>query len=185
VSDRILLGHIATVHGIRGEVVIKSYTQDPADIAAYGPLSDEAGRRQFVIETARVTPKGVVARIKGIADRTAAEALRGTALMVARSALPAAGDDEYYHADLIGMTAIGPDGQDIGKVAAVQNFGAGDLLELQLAGRSQTELIPFTDPVVPKIDVKARRITVIMPVMVGEPEPADGDGNDSRDDSEE
>jgi ribosomal 30S subunit maturation factor RimM len=143
VADRIILGHIATVHGIRGEVVIKSYTQDPADIGAYGPLSCAASQRTFVIEQVRVTPKGVVARIKGVRDRTSAEGLRGIALTVARTALPVAADDE-----------------------------------LQLTGAKQTELVPFTDPVVPTIDVKARRLTVIMPVMVGEPEPADAGEQD-------
>jgi 16S rRNA processing protein RimM len=178
VADRIILGHIATVHGIRGEVVIKSYTQDPADIGAYGPLSCAASQRTFVIEQVRVTPKGVVARIKGVRDRTSAEGLRGIALTVARTALPAAADDEFYHADLIGMTAHDPAGDVLGTVVAVQNFGAGDLLELQLTGAKQTELVPFTDPVVPTIDVKARRLTVIMPVMVGEPEPADAGEQD-------
>lgn len=180
-SDRIILGHIATVHGIRGEVVIKSYTQDPGDIAAYGPLSDDKGERRFVIESVRVTPKGVVARIKGVTDRNSAEALRGIALTVAREALPEASGDEFYHADLIGMTAVDPEGQVIGKVLAIHNFGAGDLMELQLTGVKQTELVPFTDPVVPTIDIKAKRLTVIMPVLVGEPEPAEGE----RDDSEE
>jgi 16S rRNA processing protein RimM len=173
VTERIILGHITTVHGIKGDVVVRSYTADPADLDAYGPLGDDTGKRSFVVEHLRVTPKGVIVRFKGITDRNAAEGLRGIALTVTRDALPDAGDDEFYHADLIGMAAVSPEGNDIGRVIAVQNFGAGDLLEIMLVGTKHTEYVPFTDPFVPTIDVKARRMTVIMPELVGEPEPAE------------
>ncbi len=182
-TKRILLGHIASAHGIRGEVVIKSYTAVPEDIARYGALSDEAGRRTFTIESARMTGKGVIARLAGVADRTAAEALRGTALMVERSALPPADDGDYYLADLVGISATAPDGSPLGTIVSVQNFGAGDLLELRLHTTKQTEFVPFTDTYVPTVDIHARTATVVMPVMVGDPEPghdgADAD-NDNR-----
>jgi 16S rRNA processing protein RimM len=160
---RILLGRIAGAHGIRGEVIIHAYTEPPENIAAYGPLSDEAGARTFEIAIVHVTAKGVVARLAGVGDRTAAEALRGVDLYVDRDRLPPAADDEYYHADLIGMAAIDPAGQRIGEIVAVQNFGAGDLLEIRLAGRGRTELIPFTEAAVPEVDVAAKRVVVVLP----------------------
>lgn len=160
---RILLGHISTAHGIRGEVVIKSHTGDPADIGAYGPLSDEAGTRAFEIKAVRVTKKGVIARIAGVTDRNAAEALRGTELFVERDKLPEAEDDEVYHADIIGLTAVRGDGSDVGEIIAVQNFGAGDLLEIRLTGKRRTEFVPFTEDFVLELDIEAGRAVVIMP----------------------
>ena len=172
-ANRILLGHIGGAHGIRGEVVIRSYAAVPEDIGAYGPLVDETGRRTFTIAGARNSSKGVVAKIAGIADRNAAEALRGTALYVAREALPAPGDGEYYHADLVGMTAVGPDGTVIGDITAVPNFGAGDLLEIRVAGQRDTELIPFTDAFVPNVDLASRRVVVIPPVVAEDDDAAE------------
>jgi 16S rRNA processing protein RimM len=165
----VLLGRIAGAHGIRGEVLIKSFTAAPEDIGAYGALSTEDGARAFEIASARPTAKGVVARLKGVADRNAAEALRGIDLYVARDRLPPPSDDEFYYADLIGMTAVTADGATFGEIVAVQNFGAGDLIEVRLAGKTKTELFPFTDTVVPEVDVAARRVTV-----VPTPESADG-----------
>jgi 16S rRNA processing protein RimM len=161
--DRILLGRIAGAHGIRGEVIIHAFTHPPENIAAYGPLSDEAGVRAFEIAIVHVTAKGVVARLAGVADRTAAEVLKGVTLYVERDRLPPAGDGEFYHADLIGMAAVDAEGQRIGEIVAVQNFGAGDLLEIRLAGRGQTELIPFTDASVPEVDVAGKRVVVVVP----------------------
>lgn len=159
-----LLGRIAGAHGIRGEVLIKSFTAAPEDIGAYGALSTADGSRAFEIASARPTPKGgVVARLVGISDRNAAEALKGTELYVARDRLPPPSDDEFYYADLVGMTAVTPDGATLGEIVAVQNFGAGDLLEVRLAGKAKTELLPFTDAVVPNVDVAARRVTVVLP----------------------
>ncbi len=158
-----LLGRIAGAHGIRGEVLIKSFTAAPEDIGAYGALSTADGSRAFEIASARSTPKGgVVARLKGISDRNAAEALKGTDLYVARDRLPPPSDDEFYYADLVGMTAVTPDGATLGEIVAVQNFGAGDLLEVRLAGKAKTKLIPFTDAAVPDVDAAARRVTVVL-----------------------
>jgi 16S rRNA processing protein RimM len=144
-------------------VLINTFTAEPENIAAYGPLSDAAGQRTFEISSARVTAKGVVARIAGIADRTAAEALAGVELHLDRDRLPAAGEGEFYHADLVGLTAVDPDGNLVGQVVAVQNFGAGDLIEVRLAGWKKTELIPFTEAAVPSIDLAAERVVVVMP----------------------
>ena len=162
-SSRLLLGRIVGAHGIRGEVLIHAYTSAPKDIGAYGPLTDAGAKRSFEIAIVRTTPRGVVARIAGIADRNAAEALKGVELYVGRDRLPAAEEGEFYHADLIGLAAVDPVGKAIGEIVAVQNYGAGDLLEIRLAGSAKTELIPFTETAVPQIDIAARRAVVIMP----------------------
>ena len=160
---RILLGHISTAHGIRGEVVIKSHTDDPMDIGAYGPLSSKDGTKTYTIKPLRLAKKGVVARIEGVTHRNGAEALRGTELYIERDKLPDPDDDEIYHADIIGMAAVRADGSEVGEVIAIQNFGAGDLLEIRLAGKKRTEFVPFDDQFVPDIDFDARRVTVVMP----------------------
>jgi 16S rRNA processing protein RimM len=160
--ERILLGRIAGAHGIRGEVLIRTFTERPEDIAAYGP-PDDGGGRTFRIEAARVTPKGVVARIAGVSDRDAAEALQGTQLYVDRDRLPAPGEGEFYHADLIGLAAVDPEGRPLGEIVGVHNYGAGDLLELRLAGSGKTELVAFTEAFVPEIDLAARRVVVLLP----------------------
>src|SRR5690242_3978196 len=133
-ARRILLGRIAGAHGVRGEVLIHAFTDPPENVAAYGPLVDEAGARTFRIDRARAAGKGVVARLRGVTDRTAAEALKGTSLYVDRAQLPAAGEGEFYHADLIGLTAVDRDGKQVGKIVAVVNYGAGDLVEVRLEG---------------------------------------------------
>ena len=162
-TNLILLGHISSAQGIRGEVVIKSHTAEPADIGTYGPLTDKAGTKTYDIAVVRVAKKGVIGRVNGITDRTAAEALRGTELYISRECLPEPDEDELYHADLIGLAAVTAHGDLVGEVIAVQNFGAGDLLEVRLAGTSRTEFIPFDDHFVPDIDLDAGRVTVVMP----------------------
>jgi 16S rRNA processing protein RimM len=162
-SARILLGRTLGAHGVRGEVLIKTYTQAPASIGAYGALTDASGVRRFTIKVVRVTPKGVVARIGGITSRDAAEALQGVEFFVERNRLPQAGEGEFYYADLVGLTAVDGDNRVIGTVVAVHNFGAGDLLEVRLDGSAKTELVPFADRFVPTVEVKAGRIVVILP----------------------
>ena len=165
---RILLGRIKAAHGVRGDVVIESYTDEPRDIAAYGPLATEDGARRLEISIARVTPKGVIARIAGISDRESAEALKGVALYVERARLPATGEGEFYRADLVGLNAEDAQGRAIGTVVAVANYGAGDLLELRLAGKKTTELIPFTDAFVPIVDVRGGRVVVVPPTELSD-----------------
>lgn len=172
VSKRIVLARVVSAHGIRGDVVLRAHTGDPGDLGAYGPLTDAQGKRTFKIANLRVTPKGVVVHFKGIDDRSSAEALRGQELYVDRSALPPAEDGAYYHVDLIGLTAKGADGTLLGHVIAVQNFGGGELLEIERAGAKETDYVPFTDACVPVIDIAAGFVIVVMPEMVGEPEPA-------------
>ncbi|MEQ1717389.1 MAG: ribosome maturation factor RimM [Hyphomicrobium sp.] len=183
-KSRILLGTIATVHGIRGEIVVRAFTGDPAAIASYGPLSDKDDKRRFKLRVVRVTPKGVIARVEGIADRTAAETLRGIDLYVERAKLPKPADGEYYHTDLIGLDVRDPAGVKIATVANVSNFGAGDLLEVRFEGANATEYIPFTNVYVPQVDIAAGFVTVVMPELVGEEEPASEEGAEGGDDSE-
>ena len=162
-SDLVLVGEIGAAQGLKGEVRLRSYTQDPADIGAYGPLRNEAGTETIEIERVRVTPKAVIARIKGVTTREAAEALNRTRLYIARDALPKAADDEWYVADLIGLTAVSPDGAPIGTVAAVHNFGAGDIVEIAPAEVGPSRLIAFTDDTVPEVDVAGGRLVLIPP----------------------
>jgi 16S rRNA processing protein RimM len=179
VTKRILLGDIVSVHGIRGEVVLRAHTANPADVGAYGALTDETGQKTFEIVSAKATTKGVIARIKGVLTRNDAEALRGTKLYVSRAALPAPDDGDYYNEDLVGLAAVALDGTAIGKVVAVQNFGAGTLLEIQLSGGKLTEFVPFTDACVPTVDIIGGKVSVIMPVLVGDPEPSATEGEAS------
>jgi len=163
--ERILVGAIAGAHGLRGQVRIRSFTADPAAVAAYGPLTDEAGARRFAIAVTGAAKDGVIARIDGVADRTAAEALRGLRLYVSRDALPAPAADEYYRADLIGLRAELADGSAYGRVVDVQNYGAGDLLEIERPAGG-TEVVLFSDRAVPLVDVAAGRIIVEPPSVV-------------------
>jgi 16S rRNA processing protein RimM len=165
-KSRVLIGRIGAPHGVRGEVLIQSFAHDSQAIASYGPLETEDGTRRVELSVVRVTPKGLVARITGVADRNGAEALKGLALYVERSRLPAAAEDEFYHADLIGLRAVDPEGRALGTIIAVGNYGAGDILELRLEGTRETELIPFAGAYVPSVDVAGGTITVVLPVSV-------------------
>lgn len=171
-DKRILLGQITGAHGIRGEVLVRSYTSDPESIADYGALTDEVGAAPLTLKVLRLTPKGaVVVRVNGVTDRNAAEALKGRKLFVARDSMPEPdAEDDFYVEDLIGLAAVDGDGNAIGEIVAVENYGAGDLLELRLAATKKTELIPFTKAYVPTIDLPTRRVTVIMPVALEEDE---------------
>ena len=164
--QRVLVGIVSGAQGLKGEVRIKSFTADPADLGAYGPLTDEAGGRTFAIETVGAVRGQIVARVEGVEDRTAAEALKGVHLYVARAAFPAPEEDEYYHVDLIGLSARRlADGTEIGTVKAVYDFGAGDMLEIAHADGG-TVLIPFTRAAVPEVDLAGGRVVVDPPVEV-------------------
>ena len=160
-GELILLGVIAGAHGIRGEVKLKSFTANPADIASYGALSDEAGGRLFEILAIKPAKDALIARLAGVEDRTAAEALKGTKLFVPRERMPAPDQDDYYHADLIGLDAVDASGNHFGTVLGVENYGAGDLLDI--GDDTASELLPFTKAFVPEIDLAARRIVIAPP----------------------
>jgi 16S rRNA processing protein RimM len=159
----ILLGEIGAAHGIRGEVSIRTFTEDPADIAAYGPLSDKTGTRTFTIAGLRVASKAVIAKLKGIDDRTAAEKLRNTKLYVKRSRLPELEPGAFYYEDLAGLTATDAAGSVLGTVAGVVNYGAGDLIEISRPGERDTMLVPFTQQAVPNVDFASGIVTIVIP----------------------
>jgi 16S rRNA processing protein RimM len=150
-DDRVLLAVIGGAHGIKGEVRVRSFTADPEDVGAYGPLVDAKGRR-YTVASARLQKNVVVVRFKEVADRNAAELLNGTELFVDRAALPAEGEDEFYQADLVGLVARLMDGTVIGEVVAFHDFGAGDILEIAPDGGASV-MIPFTEAAVPEVDL--------------------------------
>ena len=163
-DKRVCLGHITGAHGLKGEVCIRTHTQDPEAIAAYGPLEDDEGARTFTLTSARAAKDGAVARIEGINTREEAEALKGTALHVARAALPEMTEEStFYHADLVGLVAINAEGAALGQIVAVQNYGAGDLLEIRPATGGNTVLVPFTQEIVPEIDTQAGWLLMLPP----------------------
>jgi 16S rRNA processing protein RimM len=163
VAERICVGRIGAAHGTRGEVKLWSFTADPMAIADYGALESEDGMRSFEIEALRPAKDFLVARFAGVADRTAAEQLRNLDLYVARGRLPAPEADEFYHADLVGLAVVDRQGTTLGTVAAVHNFGAGDLIEVRPARGGMTVMLPFTEAIVPLVDVAAGRIVVEPP----------------------
>lgn len=178
---RILVGRFGAAHGVRGEVRIKSYTSDPMALATYEGLSDSSGARSFRIESARpVKDDIIVARLRGVSDRTAAEALTNSEIYIARDALPPPDEEEFYVADLVGMRAELADGTPSGTIANVLNFGAGDILDIALEGGG-SRLVPFTRACAPHVDVKARRVVIVPPQEVeGEEAPQDAPKNAPR-----
>jgi len=170
-EPRVCLGVVGAPHGVRGAVRIKSFTADPAAISGYGALEDESGARHFTLKVVG-SAKGdgmVIAKLSGVADRDRAEALRGLRLYAPRAVLPAIGDeDEFYHADLVGLAALLDDGARLGTVIAVHDFGAGDMLEI---GRDagQPVLVPFTRAAVPVVDLAGRRVVLDPPVGLFDP----------------
>ena len=169
-DPRILVGRFGAPHGVRGEMRLQSFTGDPAAIGGYGPLADASGGRRFEITALRPVKNNLfVARIAGIGDRSAAEKLTNTDLFVAREALPPPDSEEFYLADLVGMAVVDEAGADLGRVAAVPNYGAGDILEIAVPDAGETLLLPFTKAVVPTIDLVARRLSVRLPETVDDP----------------
>ena len=166
-AARIRVARIGAAHGVRGEVKLWSFTADPLAVADYGPLETEDGARRFEIETLRAAKDHLVARIAGVNDRDAAQGLRNLDLFVPRDKLPPIEEgDTYYHADLVGMAAVTPEGAPLGAVTAVHNFGAGDLIEIATAAGGEPLLLPFTETAVPKIDTALRQITVVLPSVI-------------------
>ena len=173
-SKKLLMGRIGAAHGIRGEVRIRSFTEEPLALAGYGPLTTNKPGLVVEIEKARATTNVLVAKLKGVSDRTTAEKLNGVELYVDRDKLPPpAEDDDFYHADLIGLAARLGDGTELGRVTAIPNFGAGDLLEVTDARTGDTYLYPFTKAVVPEIHVAEGYLLIEVPVEAdpGEEEP--------------
>jgi 16S rRNA processing protein RimM len=158
---RILVGVIGAPHGVRGEVRVKPFTEDPLALKKYGPLESEDGKT-FKLESARIQGDMVVAKFEGISDRDAAAKLTNLQLYVSRDRLPPPDDGEYYHSDLIGLRVEDESGALIGIVAAIPNFGAGDLLEVAREGRDSVH-VPFTDEFVPAIEIASGRVVIAPP----------------------
>lgn len=162
-ETRVCVAQIGAAHGLKGEVRLWSFTHDPPAFAGYGALETEDGSRRLDVENARFSKDHFVAKFTGIDDRNAAEALRNVKLYVARDILPAVEeDDTFYHADLIGLSAVTRDNSAFGEVVGVQNFGAGDILEIR-RGDGSTLMLPFTEAAVPEIDLKRGAIVVNPP----------------------
>jgi len=158
----VCVGVVTGPHGVGGAVRVKSFTARPGDIAAYGPLADETGRRTLELRLLGAAKGVLIARLTGVEDRNRAEALRGLRLYLPRSALPQPEPEEYYHADLIGLTAVLGDGTPLGQVRAVHDFGAGDTLEIERPG-GPAAMVPFTRAIVPLVEVEAGRLVVDPP----------------------
>lgn len=162
-TEKVCVGAVAGAFGVRGEVRLKSFCAEPEDIAAYGPLTSEDGSQSFTISLTSQIKNGFAARLGGVATKEQADALRGLRLYVDRDRLPSPGDDEYYHADLIGLDVYDTGGTLIGQVKSVLNHGASDLLEVQGPGLKSTILLPFTREAVPTVDLATGRIVADPP----------------------
>lgn len=160
--DRICVAQIGAAHGVRGEVRLRAFTAAPDALARYGALETEDGR-PIEIESLRPAKDAFVARLKGVRDRDAAETLRNARLYVGRDKFAPADEDEFYLADLIGLAAVGLDGSAVGRIVAVPNYGAGDLLEIALETGGAPVLVPFTKRAVPQVDVAGGRVVLDPP----------------------
>ncbi len=170
-GKRICVGIITGAHGVQGAVRVKSFTADPKDVARYGPLEDESGERRLSLRLVGSAKGVVIARLAAVADRDRAEALRGLRLYLPRAALPPAAEEEYYHADLIGLEAALADGTALGHVRAVHDFGAGDTLEIERPA-GPPAMVPFTRAIVPIVDLAAGRLVLDPPPgLIDEPAP--------------
>ena len=158
----ICVARIGAPHGVRGAVKLWTFTEDPFAVKHYGPLMTRDGTRQFEVTQVREARDHLVATLKGVASREDAERLKGIELYIAREKLPDTDDDEYYHADLIGLNAVNAANESLGRVVAIHNFGAGDIIEIAPA-HGTTMLLPFTNAVVPTVDLKGGRVVIELP----------------------
>ena len=173
-AAQICIARIGAAHGVRGAVKLWTFTEDPLAVKAYGPLMTKDGTRQFEVATAREAKGHLVATLKGIATREEAERLNGIELYIAREKLPVPDEDEYYHADLIGLDAVTTANAPLGRVIAIHNFGAGDIIEIA-PPQGPTLLLPFTNAVVPTVDLAQGRVVVEMPKEIEGDDPASAD----------
>ena len=172
----IAVGVFGAPHGVRGELRAKAYTADPKSLAAYGDLHDASGNRRFKILALRpLKDEMVVLRVDGVADRDAAAKLTGVELFAQRENMPKPDEEEYYHVDLVGLRAVTQEGEELGRIVALNNYGAGDVLEIAPAGGGEALLLPFTKAVAPEIDMAGGRIIIVPPGEV--------DGEEERNES--
>ena len=173
-EKKICVARIGAAHGVRGAVKLWTFTEDPFAVKAYGALSTKDGSRQFEVEQAREARDHLVATFKGVTTREEAERLNGVELYVPREKLPAAEQDEYYHADLIGLAAVTAAGMALGRVIAIHNFGAGDIIEIAPSS-GPTMLLSFTNAVVPTVDLAEGRVVIELPREIEGDKPAGED----------
>jgi 16S rRNA processing protein RimM len=172
VSAPICVARIGAAHGVRGAVKLWTFTEDPFAVKDYGPLTTKDGARQFEVTHVREAKDHLVATLKGIATREDAERLNGIELYIAREKLPDTDENEYYHADLIGLAAVTSAGEPLGRVAAIHNFGAGDIIEIAPPSGS-TMLLPFTNAIVPTVELAGGRVVIELPNEIAGDTPED------------
>jgi 16S rRNA processing protein RimM len=173
-AAHICIARIGAAHGVRGAVKLWTFTADPLAVISYGPLASKDGTRKFEVTHARETKGHLVATLKGIATREDAERLSGIELYIARDRLPATDANEYYHADLIGLAAVNAAQEPLGRVVAIHNFGAGDIIEIAPT-QGATMLLPFTNAVVPSVDLAGGRVVIELPEEIDGDTPRDTD----------
>ncbi|MFZ5733412.1 MAG: ribosome maturation factor RimM [Pseudomonadota bacterium] len=161
----VCVARIGAAHGVRGEVRLWPFTEDPLAVLHYGPLTTKDGARSFEVVRAREAKDHLVAALKGVTTRDEAARINGLELYIARDKLPPTGDDEYYHADLIGLRAVNSAGDELGKVVAMHNFGAGDIIEIATF-KGPALMLPFSNAVVPVVDIKGGTVTIELPAEI-------------------
>jgi 16S rRNA processing protein RimM len=169
-TARICVARIGAAHGLRGEVRLWTFTEDPMSVTRYGPLSTKDDARQLEVARARAAKDHLIATLTGVTTREEAERLNGIELYVARDRLPPPDEGEFYHTDLIGLAAVDAVGTPLGTVTAIHNFGAGDIIEIAPA-QGATLMLPFTDAVVPTVDIAGGRVVIEMPGEIDGDEP--------------
>ncbi|MGY3441755.1 MULTISPECIES: ribosome maturation factor RimM [unclassified Bradyrhizobium] len=167
----VCVARIGAAHGVRGAVRLWTFTEDPLAVKDYGPLMTKDGTRQFEVTHAREAKDHLVVTLKGVATRDDAERLNGLELYIPRDRLPATDDGEYYHTDLIGLAAVTTAEQPLGKVIAIHNFGAGDIIEIA-PPQGATMLLPFTNAVVPTVDIVGGRVVIELPQEIDGEDPS-------------
>jgi 16S rRNA processing protein RimM len=170
VPAQVCVARIGAAHGVRGAVKLWTFTEEPLAVKRYGPLLTKDGTRQFEVTSAREAKGFLVAQFKGITTRDEAERLNGLELYVPREKLPTTDDGEYYHADLIGLDAVTTEGEPLGRVTAIHNFGAGDILEITPPAGT-TMLLPFSNAVVPTVDLAGGQVIIAPPREIEGDEP--------------
>jgi 16S rRNA processing protein RimM len=178
-ADPICIARIGAAHGVRGAVKLWTFTEDPLAVRRYGPLLSKDGKRQFEVATAREAKDHLVATFKGVTTRDEAERLNGIELYIAREKLPATDPDEYYHTDLIGLAAVTTAGDALGRVLAIHNFGAGNIIEIA-PPKGPTLLLPFTNAVVPEVDIVGGRVVIALPQEIEGEKDEEEDPSSSR-----
>jgi len=172
--SQICVARIGAAHGVRGAVKLWTFTEDPLAVTRYGQLMTKDGARQFEVTHVREAKGHLVATLKGIATREEAERLNGVELYVAREKLPATSEDEYYHTDLVGLAAVNAAGEPLGRVIAIHNFGAGDIIEIA-PPNGATMLLPFSNAVVPTVDLEGGRVVIELPDEIEGDDPSSVD----------